>query len=86
MNNVHERLSKVFMCAIHCRTRYIQYLSHVKPISLTSIISNSVLLGNRAYGVIVLIVECLGASTVILYGLNLLFVSEVPDSEVGLLF
>ena len=38
----------------------------------------------RAYGIIVLVVECLGASTVILYGLNLLFVSAVPEKEVNL--
>lgn len=30
----------------------------------------------------VLVVECLGASTVILYGINLLFVSVVPEHEV----
>jgi hypothetical protein len=30
----------------------------------------------------VLVVECLGASTVILYGVNLLFVTEKPENEV----
>lgn len=38
----------------------------------------------RGYGVVVLIVECLGASTVIVYGVNLLFVSVVPEHEVRL--
>lgn len=31
----------------------------------------------------VLVVECLGASTVVLYGVNLLFVTDVPEKEVG---
>lgn len=34
------------------------------------------------YGIVVLVVECLGASTVILYGVNLLWTSEVPEEEV----
>lgn len=40
----------------------------------------------RSYGVIVLVVECMGASTVILYGLNLLWVSKIPPQEVLLTY
>ena len=36
-----------------------------------------------AYGIIVLLVELLGASTVVVYGVNLLFETVVPDHEVS---
>ena len=36
-----------------------------------------------AYGIIVLLVEILGASTVVVYGVNLLFETVAPEPEVS---